>query len=384
MLAVNLRRMAQAGQSVWYDNVSRELLRDGTIRQLIDEGIAGLTSNPSIFEKAITGSTVYDVGISSFAEQLSKNTNSLTAGVHGAQADGLIEYLMADDIRSVCELLMPLYEKSAAQDGYASIEVSPLLALDAEGTIKAAKELYDQVDCPNVMIKIPATEECLPAIEEVLFQGISVNVTLIFSEERYRQVAARFLSAIDRRLSKGLDCSRIASVASFFVSRVDSACDAIIDQSPVLVPLRGQMALANCICAYQAFTDLFLNTEQLALQNAGRCQLQRPLWASTSTKDPKFHPLKYLRSLCLPHTVNTIPPATADALRSEALGELASWQGAAQAKATLQAFNQGGGNFDQVLSTLLDEGVHAFSKSFDTLRAGIEQRLSSVLQKGNR
>ena len=194
MLAVNLRRMAQAGQSVWYDNVSRELLQDGSIAQLIDEGIAGLTSNPSIFEKAITGSTIYDAGISSFASRLSSSGkgfpaasgsalaasgsalaasgSAAPAASGSAPADGLIEYLMAEDIRAVCKLLTPLYEKSVAQDGYASIEVSPLLALDAEGTIKAATELYGQVDCPNVMIKIPATEACLPAIEEVLFNGI--------------------------------------------------------------------------------------------------------------------------------------------------------------------------------------------------------------------
>ncbi len=362
------------GQSLWYDNIARDLLENGAIQALVDEGVRGLTSNPSIFQKAITSGTAYDDQIRTLAAQ-------------GKSPQEIYEALAIDDIRRAADMLRPIYESSAGADGYVSLEVSPLLANDTQGTIAEAARLWRAVDRPNLMIKIPATEAGLPAIEQSLADGINVNVTLIFSREMYSRVIDAYIRGLQRRAAAGQDVSRVASVASFFVSRVDTLVDDLLEhqiaaaddpaQKGRLEALKGKAAIANAKLAYQLFKQKFSGAawEALAAQGA---RVQRPLWASTSTKNPAYSDVLYVDNLIGPYTINTAPPETIAAFRDH--GVLADTleadiEGARRVMEELAAV---GIDMDAVTAQLLEEGIDKFAKPFLSLLEAIGQKAQAL------
>ncbi len=359
------------GQSLWYDNIARDLLNSGAIQALVDEGIRGLTSNPSIFQKAITAGSAYD-------DQL----RALVAD--GKPPRDIYEALAVEDIRRAADILRPVYDESGGADGFVSLEVSPLLASDTEGTIDEALRLFRWVDRPNLMIKIPATPEGLPAIESCIAAGLNINVTLIFSRDMYSRVMDAYLNGLERRADSGQDISRIASVASFFVSRVDTLVDDLLDQMIAadgsaagrLEALKGQAAIANAKLAYRLFKEKFASAAYKELSGKG-ARLQRPLWASTSTKNPAYSDVIYMDNLIGPHTVNTAPPETIEAFRDH--GKLANTleEGLDEAQATLDELEGLGISLRAVTDELLTDGVEKFAVPFEKLLKAIEEKASA-------
>lgn len=353
------------GQSFWYDNIRRKFLYDGTIQSLIDDdGLRGMTSNPSIFEQAIAGSDDYDAQIGELAAT-------------GASTPELYEALALADIRAACDLFAPLYESSAGGDGFVSLEVSPYLAHDTEGTVLEARRLFQAVDRPNVMIKVPATPEGIPAVRQLIGEGINVNITLMFSMAHYEAVARAYIDGLRQWLAGGGDPRRVASVASFFVSRVDTLVDkklAALDD-PAAAGLMGKAAVANSRLVYQRFKRIFRDQagEFGDLARAG-APAQRLLWASTSTKNPRYPDTLYIDELIGPETVTTVPPATIEAFRDHGrLGhtlesDLDGAQLVMDHLAELQI------DMDAVTEQLQVEGVAAFTRSFDALLAAIEKK----------
>ncbi|MEP6590994.1 MAG: transaldolase [Gemmatimonadota bacterium] len=293
-----LTRLVALGQSPWYDFITRDLVRSGELARLIrEEGLRGMTSNPTIFEKAIAGSADYDADIATLAAK-------------GASPAEIVESLMVADVQAACDVFRPIYNASGHGDGTVSIEVAPTLANDTAGTIAEAERLWARVARPNVMIKIPGTLAGLPAITHCLAQGININVTLLFSVERYKQVVEAFLAGLEQRVAAGGQVNALHSVASFFVSRVDGQTDAALAAlGEAGAPYRSKMAIANAVVAYAVFGETLLRPRWQALAGRG-AKAQRPLWASTSTKDPALPDTLYLEALIAPDTVNTIPPDT--------------------------------------------------------------------------
>ena len=360
------------GQSVWYDNLSRDVLRSGELASLIQTGVSGLTSNPTIFKQAIADSDNYDEAMK-VSELQSLDTESLC------------EELMVQDVAAAADLLKPIYDATDGADGYASIEVSPNLSNDEAGTVAAAERLWAKLDRPNIMIKIPATPACIPAIQKTLEQGINVNVTLIFSKEVYEAVAEAYLRALETRKERGEDISRIASVASFFISRVDAsvekALDALIAEGTVNKQTKdkflGKIGIANSKVAYEAYEDLFLGQRFAPLKEAGG-RVQRPLWASTGTKNPSFSPVLYVEELAGRDTVNTMPPATLKALIADADITDALHAGLAEAKELLRGLGDVGVSFEAILDELQKAGVESFVQSYKDLLASIEMKRSQI------
>lgn len=353
------------GQSPWHDNIRRDLLTSGRLAEMIADGdITGLTSNPTIFEQAIAGSSAYDQALASLARE-------------GKSPAEIFDALAIEDIQAAADLFLPIYERTNAVDGYVSIEVAPNLAHDTEQTLSEARRLWKAVNRPNLMVKIPATLAGLPAIEAAIADGINVNVTLIFSLERYEVVVAAYLAGLRARAERGEPLSHVASVASFFVSRVDSSVDAQLDKLQPNHPLRGKAAIANAALAYQSFLKTFRGSVFADLAAKG-AQVQRPLWASTSAKDPAYPDTYYVEALIGPDTVNTMPPATIDAYRDH--GNPASRIEAAipGANAVLAGLNEAGVDFDVVLETLETTGVASFTKSYDTLLNVVAERAKAV------
>lgn len=358
-----LKDLHAYGQSFWYDNLRRKHLQDGTLRSLIeDDGLRGMTSNPTIFEQAITGSDDYDRQIGELAAA-------------GAATPDIYEALALADIRAACDLFAPLYEASARGDGFVSLEVSPYLARDMMGTVLEARRLFAAVDRPNVMIKVPATPECIPAIEQLIGEGINVNVTLMFSMAHYEAVAQAYINGLRRWLADGGDPRQVASVASFFVSRVDTVIDkrlAALDD-PAVTPLLGKAAIANSRLVYQRFKGIFRDAagEFATLDGA---PVQRLLWASTGTKNPAYSDTLYIDELIGPETVTTMPPATIDAFRDH--GRLANTleRDPEEAQEVMDRLEELAINVDEVTEKLQVDGVNAFAKSFDTLLAAIETK----------
>jgi transaldolase len=348
-VASPITRLIEFGQSPWYDNLTRALATGG-LRELVTEhGIRGVTSNPTIFEKAMAAGTDYDT-------QLREVSNG------GAGTDDAYWDLVTSDIAHATDILRPYYEQWDGADGFVSIEVSPDLARDTDRTVAQAKELWNRLDRPNVMIKIPATAEGVPAITAGLAAGLNVNVTLIFGLGRYEEVLDAFLSGLEQRLAAGGDISRIASVGSFFVSRVDTETDRRLPDGH---PLRGKAAVANAKLAYQHFLAAHSGPRWDALAAKG-ARVQRPLWASTSTKNPEYSPTLYVDTLIGRDTVNTLAQASVDALVA-GKGDLRPdtvLEGLDEAKATMVALADAGVDFDDVTETLEREGVAAFSASF--------------------
>jgi transaldolase len=359
-----IARLHEFGQSPWYDNLSRSLVADGGLARLVlEDGIRGVTSNPTILEKAIAAGEGYD-------EQLA------ACAADGKSIEATYWAVVLDDIRNAADVLRPVYDATDGGDGFVSVEVSPALAHDTEGTIKAAAHLWSELGLPNVMIKIPATVAGLPAIEESIAAGININVTLIFSIERHARVIDAHQRGLQRLHGAGGDLRTVASVASFFVSRVDTETDRRLPEGHAL---RGKAAVANAKLAYELFRQRFSGPQWEPLASAG-ARVQRPLWASTSTKNPAYSATLYVDELIGPDTVNTLAPASIDALHGGD-GNLRAGtvtDDVEGAHAVMKELADAGIDFDDVTDTLERDGVDAFAKSFDEALQSIESRRAKV------
>lgn len=353
------------GQSLWYDNIQRRLLENGELAAMIARGdIRGVTSNPSIFHNAIAKSNDYDSALTPLA-------------MSGWSSEQIFWQLAVEDIQAACDLFLPLYEQTDGADGYVSLEVSPTLANDSEGTISQARHLWQTVGRPNLMIKIPATKAGIPAIRQAIAAGINVNVTLIFSLERYQEVMDAYLTGLEDRLLAGGEVERIHSVASFFVSRVDTKIDPKLPEDS---PLRGKAAIANAKLAYDEFRKVFGGPRFGKLQMA-KANLQRPLWASTSTKNPNYPDTIYVDNLIGPATVNTVPPQTLVAFREHGRAAHTIMEGLDEARQQIAELEQRGISMDVVTRELEEEGVKAFADAFTALLATVEERRQVIVSR---
>lgn len=371
-MANPLRELERYGQSVWYDSLRRGIIVSGELARYIeDDGLKGLTTNPAIYEKAIGSTRDYE---SELARLLPRAD---------LDAKTVYEELAFQDIRAAAELLGPVYERTSRHDGYVCLEVSPVAARDARATLVEARRLWRAVDRENVMIKVPGTPEAVPAIRRLLAEGVNVNVTLLFSRGAYREVADAHLAALEERAGRGEDLTRLASVASFFVSRIDAAVDRRLDEIAAsgapeetrrrAKALRGRVAIANAKLAYQDWKALVATTRWARLRERGAMP-QRLLWASTSTKDPRYRDVMYVEELIGPQTVDTVPPATFDAFRDHGRVRAtleADVEGARGALVELAAL---GVSLDDTTERLLEDGVRLFAEPFAKLLATIEAR----------
>jgi len=370
-----LLQLKALGQSVWYDNIDRSQLVSGQFKRLLDEdGICGVTANPTIFEKSISSGHAYDEQINQLIRE-GKSTNEI------------YEALIIQDIRTVADILRPIYDSANRQDGLVSLEVSPDLAHDTEGTLSEVRRFWKMVDRPNLMIKIPGTPEGIPAVLQALTEGINVNITLIFSISTYRQVAEAFISALEARRAAGEDISHMASVASFFVSRVDTLVDKLLEdkvkatsnttEQQHLKSLEGKAAIANARLVYQDFKKIFNTPRFAALKQAG-AYVQRPLWASTSTKNPAYRDVLYAEELIGPDTVDTMPLETIENFRDHGRVRLSIEDNLEEAHQVFDALEKIGIHYDQVTKQLQDEGVQKFADSFHTLFEGITEKRKAI------
>lgn len=370
-----LLALSELGQSIWLDNIERGMLQSGELARMIrEDGLKGITSNPTIFQKAISGSKIYSDAIA-----------KLIQGGKHYDARELFYQLAIEDIQAAADTLMPVYTQSNGRDGMVSIEVSPELAYDTQGTIKEAKYLHQRVDRPNAMIKVPATAAGIPAIETLIADGISVNVTLLFSVSRYREVVEAYLRGLETRLKQKQDIGKIASVASFFISRVDSVVDkklqalaetAPASQRPDLKAMQGKTAIANAKLAYAFYSEAFSSPRFEKLRKAG-AQPQRLLWASTGTKNPAFSDVLYVDGLIGPDTVNTVPPATYKAFKEHGTAAPTLTAGLDEAKQHLAALDILQIDSKQVTDQLEKDGVKLFVDSFNDVLNAIESKLQS-------
>lgn len=356
-----IKKLTSLGQSLWYDNIQRKLLdaERGELKAMIERGdIRGVTSNPTIFQNAIAKTTDYDSALIPLAWA-------------GWDAEKIFWQLAIEDIQQACDLFRPLYDETKCGDGYVSLEVSPHLANDTEGTIKQAKELWERVNRPNLMVKIPATKEGIPAIRASIAAGININVTLIFALDRYAAVMDAYLAGLEDRIAANEPINMIASVASFFVSRVDTKID---PRLPDGSPLRGRAAIANAKMAYDAFESIFTSPRFATLKARFSARAQRPLWASTGTKNPAYPDTYYVDSLIGPDTVNTVPPATLDAFRDHGNANLTITRGLEEAQLFFAELKAAGISMGAVTQELEEEGVKSFADAFTTLLQAIEER----------
>jgi transaldolase len=361
MSASRLHRLADYGQSVWIDFLSRDLLRGGELeRRMREDAVVGVTSNPTIFQKAISAGDAYD-------EQLREVLQDET------DPKEIFIRLAAQDIEDALDLLRPVWDGGGGRDGYVSMEVDPNLAYDTSGTIDEAQRLHETIDRPNLFVKIPATEPGLPAIEEMISRGRPINVTLIFSLQRYSEVAEAYIRGLERLVESGGDPRKVASVASFFVSRVDTEADRRLDELGGHDELKGKLAVANAKLAYQRYEEIFSGDRWQAVEAKGATP-QRCLWASTSTKNPEYRDVLYVEELIGPDTVNTMPEETIEAFQDH--GEVAPTleQGIDEAKRVFEELEQAGVDYDDVTATLEREGVEKFSDSFSELLDGIRAK----------
>ncbi len=365
------QKLVELGTSVWYDNISRDILENGDMKRLIAEwGVRGLTSNPTIFDKAISSSSLYDAAI-----QKLKATHSTP--------DKIFEELAVQDIAAAADLLRPIYDSSDGVDGFVSIEVSPLLASNTEGTIQEGVRLYEKLARPNIMIKVPGTTDGIPAVFALLEKGINVNITLLFSVDNYVKVAQVYCDALRSRVKKGLPVDKIRSVASFFVSRVDTAVDAKLDEiakgsdaarAEQAKALRGQLGVANSKAAYKRFQEIFEGAAFADLRAKG-AKPQRPLWASTGTKDPKYRDVVYVEELIGPEIVNTMPHQTLAAFVDHGVAAATITKGMQEAVAVEGKLKALGIDVDGILEFLQSDGVKKFSESFRALNESISKKL---------
>lgn len=369
----HLQQLAQLGQSIWYDNIQRKMITSGDLKRMIDQGLLGMTSNPSIFEKAIGSSQDYDVAMQARVAA-------------GANAEAIYDALTIEDVGLAADVFRPVFERTHGVDGYVSIEVSPKLAHDTAGTLADALRLWKTLDRPNVMIKIPATKEGLPAIEDALFNGLNVNVTLMFSMQHYLDVAEAYICGLERRVAAGLRIDHIASVASFFVSRVDTLLDKELDKiakaggelASVAASLPGKAAVANSQLVYEKYRELF-TSERFQKLTALGAKFQRVLWASTSTKNPAYPDTLYVDTLIGPDTVNTVPPETYAAILDHAVVQRTVDADYAAARQVVADLAKVGFDLNVVGEQLSVEGVDKFIKSFDGLLGVIEAKRTQFL-----
>ncbi|MBD0320878.1 MAG: transaldolase [Gemmatimonadetes bacterium] len=365
-----LHELHPLGQSVWLDYIRREILENGELEAMIARyDLRGVTSNPTIFEEAIGKSDDYDEAMQELAAE-------------GADAGKAYETLAVQDIRRACDLFRPVYEAAGGHDGFVSLEVSPELAHSAEATLEEARRLWKAVDRPNLMVKVPGTEGSVPAFEQLTAEGINVNVTLLFSISGYERVMEAYLRGLEKRTEQGGDLARVASVASFFVSRVDSAIDAQLEKlgGDAAKSMMGKAAVANAKLAYQRFTEVFAGERWERLRGRG-ARVQRPLWASTSTKNPSYRDVIYVEELIGEHTVNTMPLATVKAFADHGVARRTVDQDLPAAHQVLADLRELGIDLDAVTEQLQTEGVDKFSKSFRGMMQVVEEKLSRVAQK---
>ena len=373
-----LLQLKTQGQSVWYDTIDRGQLVSGLFKRLLDEdGIVGVTSNPTIFQKSISHGDAYDEQMTQLIKQR-KSTSEI------------YEALVIKDITTVADMLRPIYDRTNRQDGFVSLEVSPDLAHDTERSLSEARRFWKMVDRPNLMIKIPATPEGIPAVQQALTEGININITLIFSLDSYREVADAYISALEDRNAEGKDISHIASVASFFVSRVDTLVDQLLEdkikatsdsaEQQKLKSLEGKAAIANARLVYQEFTRIFHTPRFETLKHSG-AHVQRPLWASTSTKNPAYRDVLYAEELIGPDTVDTMPLETIENFRDHGRVSRTVENDIQQAKDVFAALEKVGIHYDQVTKQLQDEGVQKFADSFHALFQGIESKKQVIQER---
>jgi len=364
-----LKQLGTLGQSIWLDYIRRDLIASGRLRRLIeDDGLRGMTSNPSIFEKAIADSHDYDEDIRAMA-------------LKGKDTEAIYETLSQSDVQSAADVFRPLYDRTNGKDGYVSLEVNPHLAHDTNGTMKEARRLWAALNRPNVFIKVPATADGLPAIQQLISEGINVNVTLLFGLPRYRQVAEAYIAGIEARAAQGKPVTHVASVASFFISRIDALVDPLLEkliaqggkEADLAKEARGHVAIASAKAAYQIYKEIFSNGrfKKLAVQGA---RAQRLLWASTGAKNPDYSDVKYIEALIGPDTVNTAPLETLDAYRDHGEPKARLEQDVTEAHRVLELLPDLGISIDNVTRHLEDEGVEKFNKPFDKLMETLVQR----------
>ncbi len=355
-----VKEINNLGQSIWLDFFDREIMDNGSLQQLIDvDGLSGITSNPSIFEKAITSSADYDEDIAQHGGSQMNNIDSFFS-------------LAVHDIQRAADILKPIFDKTNGRDGYVSIEVSPYLAHDTEGTVQQAKQLWNQVNRKNVMIKIPSTAEGLPAIRRCIAAGINVNITLLFGLERYREVTDAYLAGLEDRVNANLPISPIASVASFFLSRIDVLLDPILASSDGS-SIKGKVAIASAKLAYSIYKEVYGSQRFKKLEAAG-ARTQKVLWASTGTKDPAYSDVKYVEALIGPDTINTLPLNTIDAFRDHGIAKPSIEENVEDAKNTLVVLKEKGILLNEITQKLEDEGIVKFNKAFDQLLQAIETK----------
>ncbi len=370
-----LHQLLAQGQSPWIDNITRAMLTGGTLQELIDKGIVGLTSNPTIFQKAIGGSADYDDEL----RQLVRD---------GKSVNEIYDGLVLDDIRSAATILRQVYDSSNGHDGFVSIEVAPNLAYDTEGTLTEARRLFSYLDIPNIMVKIPGTAEGIPAFQQAIADGINVNVTLVFSLQSYREVAEAYIKGLEQRAASGQPVDHLASVASFFVSRVDTMVDKRLDaaiaaagseeRKTELKALQGKAAIANAKMAYAAYQEIFSGPRWEALAAKG-AKPQRCLWASTSTKNPAYRDVIYVEDLIGPDTVDTMPPATIDAFLDHGNAARTLDQNVDEARAQLAGLEKAGISMDEVTLQLQKDGVRLFTESFNELIGTITSKREEMM-----
>lgn len=365
-----IHKLGTQGQSIWCDNISRGMIDSGELQRLIDVGVVGVTSNPTIFMKAITGSTDYD-------DRLRARLNDTDDVMK------LYEGLVMPDIADGADILRPVYDRTGGLDGFISLEVSPRLAFDTSGTIDEARRLFAELGRPNVFIKVPATTEGIPAIQTLISEGINVNVTLIFSLEMYERVMDAYIGGLQKRAQAGGDLSEVASVASFFVSRVDTLVDKLLAIRPAsdnqnIKSMMGQAAIANARLAYARFQQRFDKVGMFGDLTSRGAHVQRPLWASTSTKNPDYPDTLYVDTLVGEHTVNTLPPNTIEAVLDHGATETTITKDVAGAKAHIAKLKELGIGMEAVTDQLLREGVASFAKSFDELLENLAQKAETM------
>ena len=370
-----LLKLEQLGQSIWMDFIRRGMISSGQLKQLIEEdGLRGITSNPSIFEKAITGSPDYDDAIRALA-------------LEGKSADQIYAALTVEDIQHAADLFRPVYDRLDGADGFVSLEVSPRLAHDTAGTIADARRLWVAVARPNVMIKVPGTVEGLPAIQQLIGEGINVNITLLFGLPRYRQVAEAYIAGLETLAAQGKPLKTVASVASFFLSRIDTLVDPTVekimsaDKAKAVAAeiFHGQVAILSAKAAYRIYKEFFYSERFGKLKDLG-ARVQRLLWASTSTKNPAYSDLKYVEPLIGPETINTVPLETLAAYRDHGKPATRLSKGGVKAAGTLRRLSEAGIDLDWVTQQLEDEGVQKFIQAFDALMNTLEKKRVAAIR----
>jgi transaldolase len=371
--------LKEIGQSVWLDNLSRKLIHSGELKRLIDEdGLSGITSNPTIFQKAISGSTDYDSSLQKMIDKGVKDEKELFLG------------LAMEDVSEAADLLWPTYQSANGQDGFVSIEVSPDLAYDTDATISEARRLFSTIGKKNILVKVPGTKQGLPAIEQLTSEGVNVNVTLLFSTERYEEVAEAYLKGLERRASKGQPIDEIASVASFFVSRVDTLTDKLLEARPSsatskaekdkMANLFGKAAVANAKIAYKKYRSIFSDRRFLTLKAKGG-HLQRILWGSTGTKNPKYSDIKYVEELIAPDSINTLPETTIQAFKDHGQAKITINNNLKEVERLFPELKSMGIDIREVTEQLEKEGVQLFSDSFFALLKEIARKRDLFLSR---